>query len=91
MSARYSRARVASTYDVKRLERRLASASAQRRFSTVECELRDCVVELAVVCNVIELSPRERVVRGSIAHERARARLAALLDRLDVLELAEAA
>jgi hypothetical protein len=80
---------VTSTIDVKRLERRLtAAARREKGVAAIELEVRDSVVELAIVLNVIELSPMERVVRGSIAHSRARAALTRLEAKLLDLELA---
>lgn len=74
------------TLDVKQLERRLASASTNGELDQLTIELRDCVLEVAVACNVVELSPMARLVRGSQAHRRMRHRLERLTSRLDTIE-----
>lgn len=73
-------------YDVTLIDRKLAQAAQEERLDELELLVRSAVVDLAVVCNVLELSPLGRVVRESELHERIRARvdeIAWALDRID--------
>lgn len=63
--------------DVKRFERRVVRFGERGH---LDFELTQCAVELAIVCNVLSLSPMGRLDRGSAIHERMIERLA-LLDR----------
>lgn len=77
-----------STFDVTQLDKRVRRADPD----LIALELTACARELAVALNVIELSPRERIVAGSTAHARmliALTRLAARLDALDEARLTD--
>ena len=71
-----------STFDVTRLDKRVRRAEPD----LIAVELAACARELAVALNVIELSPRERIVAGSTAHVRMLVALARLVARLDALD-----
>ena len=73
-------------YEALKLQRRVALAPLE----AIDVELRAVAFELAVACNVIELSPRRRIEAGSDMHERMRSRVDALLHRLDVVDEAKA-
>ena len=67
--------------DVRRIERNLRAAANAGRLPGPE--LCVAALELAVALNVIELSPMGRLVRGSLAHERMRDALDALVTELE--------
>jgi len=73
---------VGSTFDVTQLDKRVRRAD----LDSAAFELTALVREVAVALNVIELSPRGRIVVGSTAHMRLLVALARLIARLDALD-----
>jgi hypothetical protein len=74
-------------YDVVELDRLLEGALLRGRLDELVPALRRASLDLAVACNVLALSPGERILRGSEIERRMRARIDELELELRELEL----